>query len=418
MVFYAGFDKTVKKRSLNSMLNFKDSFSIAVSSTAPFYSIMVTAPLIISLVGGGAPFIYLISAIPSILVCLSMQKLDNLIPSKGTVYSWNENHFLSWISGYCLAATGIICTAGLSIFAADAIVGENFNFRDSIVVLVSSILLVSCCIVNIKSIKIITVVQSIGILIQLTGMIYILFQIAQQGNYTEPISGSFSDWIHAIILSIFAYWGFDAVFALTEESEKDVSQKTSIISIVSLIAFFMILTYGLTVADIDTHNTLISISIVASSITAIGSTAIPTIRGVEAMAENNDMPGFLSSRKNASIIVLSLSILWSILAALFDGFFWDSIESVSIMVGIYFSLSCYAAYKKDKNKTHLVGLIIMIMITIIVLFTMFSTDYGETSVYGVGGVGIIVVVLLTLGLLFFAIIKHAKSQEQQPTVNN
>ena len=249
-------------------------------------------------------------------------------------------------------------------------------------------------------------------------MIYILFQIAQQGNYTEPISGGFSDWIHAIILSIFAYWGFDAVFALTEESEKDVSQKTSIVSIVSLIAFFMILTYGLTVADIDIHNTLISISIAVSSITAIGSTAIPTIRGVESMAENNDMPRFLSNRKNASIVVLLLSILWSILAALYDGFFWDSIESVSIMVGIYFSLSCYAAYKKDKNKTHLAGLIIMMMITIIVLFTMFSTDYGETSVYGVGGVGIIVIALLTLGLLFFAIIKHTKLQGQQPTINN
>ena len=49
---------------------------------------------------------------------------------------------------------------------------------------------------------------------------------------------------------------------------------------------------------------------------------------------------------------------------------------------------------------------------------MFSTDYGETSVYGVGGVGIIVIALLTLGLLFFAIIKHTKLQGQQPTINN
>ena len=170
-------------------------------------------------------------------------------------------------------------------------------------------------------------------------------------------------------------------------------------------------------ADIDIHNTLISTSIAVSSVTAIGSTAIPTIRGVEAMAENNDMPRFLSSRKNASITVLLLSILWSILAALFDGFFWDGIESVSIMVGIYFSLSCYAAYKKDKKTTHLVGLIIMMVITAIVLFTMFSTDYGETSIHGIGGVGIIVIALLTLGLLFFAITKQQNHKEKIP-VNN
>lgn len=387
------------------MLNFKDSFSVAVSSTAPFYSIMVTAPLIIALVGGGTPLIYLIAAIPSILVCYSMQEMDKISPSKGTVYSWNNNKFLAWFSGYSLALTGIICTAGLSIFAADTLIPQDYNYRDIIVFLLSALILTISIIINIKSIKIITFIQSLGIIIQFVAGCYIVYQVVQQGDYSINITGSFTDWIHAIILSIFAYWGFDAVFALTEESDKNVSQKTSIVSIISLVLFFMIITYGLTVIHIDTTNVLISSAMIISAITAIGSTVIPTIRGIESMAENNDMPKILSNRTTSSIIVTILIIIWSFLAVIIDGFFWDSIESVSIMVGIYFSLSCYTAYKNTRKIIHLTGLVLMSIITIIVLIVMFNMNYGETHYHNIGGVGLIVILLLSSGLLMFSVMR-------------
>ena len=387
------------------MLNFRDSFSVAVSSTAPFYSIMVTAPLIIALVGGGTPLIYLIAAIPSVLVCYSMQEMDKISPSKGTVYSWNNNKFLAWFSGYSLAATGIICTAGLSIFAADTIIPQDYNYRNIIVFLLSALILILSIIINIKSVKIITFIQSLGIIIQFVAGCYIVYQVVQQGDYSINITGSFTDWFHAVILSIFAYWGFDAVFALTEESDKNVSQKTSIVSIISLVLFFMIITYGLTVAHIDTTNVLISSAMIISAITAIGSTVIPTIRGIESMAENNDMPKILSNRTISSIIVTILIIIWSFLAVIIDGFFWDSIESVSIMVGIYFSLSCYAAYKNTRKIIHLTGLVLMSIITLIVLIVMFDMNYGETHYHNIGGVGLIVILLLSSGLLMFSVMR-------------
>lgn len=395
------------------MLNFKDSFSVAVSSTAPFYSIMVTAPLIIALVGGGSPLVYLIAAIPSVLVCYSMQEMDKINPSKGTVYSWNDNKFLAWFSGYSLAATGIICTAGLSIFAADTIIPQDYNYRNIIVFLLSALILILSIIINIKSVKIITFIQSLGIIIQFVAGCYIVYQVVKQGDYSINITGSFTDWFHAVILSIFAYWGFDAVFALTEESDKNIPQKASIISIVSLVLFFMIITYGLTVAHIDASNMIVSMAIIISAITAIGSTVIPTIRGIESMAENNDMPKILSHRTISSIIVTILIIIWSFLAVLVDGFFWDSIESVSIMVGIYFSLSCYAAYKSTKKAIHLSGLIVMSIITIIVLVSMFNKDYGETSYHNLGGVGIIVALLLCSGLIMFYAFKEKVNNDDK-----
>ena len=144
---------------------------------------------------------------------------------------------------------------------------------------------------------------------------------------------------------------------------------------------------------------------IISAITAIGSTVIPTIRGIESMAENNDMPKILSNRTISSIIVTILIIMWSFLAVIIDGFFWDSIESVSIMVGIYFSLSCYAAYKNTRKIIHLTGLVLMSIITIIVLIVMFNMNYGETHYHNIGGVGLIVILLLSSGLLMFSVMR-------------
>ena len=290
-------------------------------------------------------------------------------------------------------------------FAADTLIPQDYNYRNIIVFLLSALILTISIIINIKSIKIITFIQSLGIVIQFVAGCYIVFQVVKQGDYSINITGSFTDWTHAVILSIFAYWGFDAVFALTEESDKNVSQKTSIVSIISLVLFFMIITFGLTVIDIDTTNVLISSAIIISAITAIGSTVIPTIRGIESMAENDDMPTILSDRTISSIIVTLLIIAWSFLAVIIDGFFWDSIESVSIMVGIYFSLSCYAAYKNTRKIIHLTGLVLMSIITIIVLIVMFDIDYGETHYHNIGGVGLIVVLLLSSGLLMFSMIR-------------
>jgi len=170
----------------------------------------------------------------------------------------------------------------------------------------------------------------------------------------------------------------------------------------------MLLTYGVVVADIDTHNMFIAIPIVISSITAIGSTVIPTIRGIESMADNKDLPKFLSNRLSASITVMVLIIGWSFLAVIYDSFFFDSIEAVSIMVGIYFTLSCYAAYKNSKKIVHLIGLILMAMITIVVFISMFDINYGETNFYGVGGVGVIVIGLLCAGIIFYFIARKNK----------
>lgn len=375
-----------------------ESLSIATSSSAPLYSAIVTSILIFPLVGAlGVPIVYAISAIPSLLVCYSMTVNNSHITSKGSVYSWTGKGILSWLSGYSLMATGIICTAGLAVYASMMVIPEKSLL---VQVLLSSVIVVLGVVINTISIKLTTLIQNIGLLIQIIAIGYISYYFINNSPIIWEIHGNVIDWTHAFILALFAYWGFDAVFALSEESKKGVPNKTSMISIFVILGFYIsIAILSPTVYDQIVQDNFIRVAIAISSITAIGSTLIPTVRGVESMSDNGEFFEIFSYRIPTSIFVSFATLVWIVLSLIHEGFFWDSIEALSIMVGFYFTMSCIAAYKFSKNNTHLLSAILMGVLTIIVFAYMFTPDYGETSINNIGGVGIIVIVLFIIGFI-------------------
>lgn len=381
-------------------LSFFQSLSIATSSTAPLYSLVVTSILMFPLVGGlGVPLVYLLAVIPSLLVCYSMRINNTAITSKGSVYSWSGTGKISWLSGFALMVSGIICTAGLGIYAAEVLIGENKPFRS---LLIASIIIIIGVTINYFSVKMTTIIQNVGMIIQVIALIAIGYDVYNNASLDFTINGSISDWSHAFILALFAFWGFDAVFALSEETKEKVPNNSSITSIGIILTFFMFgsLLFPSVQNGEIVNSTLFGIALAISAITAIGSTVIPTVRGIEAMADNHELPKLLQNRSKSSILVATTIILWMILSVFINGFFWDSIEAISIFVGFYFTISALSAWKRTKQSIHMITTIIMTTLTIIVLTQMFKVDYGETSFMGViGGVGIIVTLIAIFGLL-------------------
>lgn len=151
------------------------------------------------------------------------------------------------------------------------------------------------------------------------------------------------------------------------------------------------------------QNDFIRMAIAISSITAIGSTLIPTVRGIESMSDNKEFFAVFSRRIPTSIFVSLATFMWIIVSLVHEGFFWDSIEALSIMVGFYFTMSCVAAYHFTKDIIHLVSAIIMGVLTAIVFVYMFDTTYGETTIGNIGGVGIIVIVLFIIGAILASV---------------
>ena len=294
-------------------LSFFQSLSIATSSTAPLYSLVVTSILMFPLVGGlGVPLVYLLAVIPSLLVCYSMRINNTAITSKGSVYSWSGTGKISWLSGFALMVSGIICTAGLGIYAAEVLIGENKPFRS---LLIASIIIIIGVTINYFSVKMTTIIQNVGMIIQVIALIAIGYDVYNNASLDFTINGSISDWSHAFILALFAFWGFDAVFALSEETKEKVPNNSSITSIGIILTFFMFgsLLFPSVQNGEIVNSTLFGIALAVSAITAIGSTVIPTVRGIEAMADNHELPKLLQNRSKSSILVATTIILWMIL---------------------------------------------------------------------------------------------------------
>lgn len=388
------------------MLRTSHALSLALSSTAPMYSVVVTAPLIIALVGSGAAFVYLLAAVPALLVSRSMACNDAAVPSKGTVYTWARPWpLLSWLSGYALAVTGVVATAGLAVVAVDEALSLWLSGTPRLVLAVvgASVLITLAMWLSSRSLRMVSAVQNIGLGVQILALVYAVWSLADVGFHLAPVTGGLGDWVHGVLLAVFAYWGFDAVFALTEESERGVPRVASAASILVLAAFFGLMSGALSspAAGQLLAHPLIVLAVVFSSVMALGSTLLPTVRGVEAMAENGGLPKALATRRGAAVFACAAAIVWGLLILVHEGFFWDTIEALSVLVGLYFTVSAFVAITTDRPHgiSHAVGAVLMGLITVATGAQMFGVDYGETSVAGVGGVGVIVTVILGVGML-------------------
>ena len=102
------------------MITLRDNFSLAVSATAQFYSLIVTVPLMYSLVGIIIPIIYLLSAIPILFTHYSMKHNNYHQSDNGAVYSWAQSSkTIAWIAGFSVVATDIISTSSQAVVAGE-----------------------------------------------------------------------------------------------------------------------------------------------------------------------------------------------------------------------------------------------------------------------------------------------------------
>lgn len=332
-----------------------------------------------------------------------MSANDARTQSKGTIYSWAKSHrFVAWFSGFCLASTGIIATSGLAVVAAEYGTGFFLPKNDGILstilpFLIAVALIIGAGRLSSSSLKLTSAIQNVGIGIQIAALIYSGYLVLTSDRIFQSVSGSPMDWIHGILLATFAYWGFDAAFALTEETDVKNPQKASLASILSMAFLFSVMALALASDSAESilSSPLVSIAIVFASVLSLGSTMLPAIRGLEAMSENSELPQFLSSSFRIEMFVIVLASLWSFFSILFSGFFWDSVESLSVLVGIYFSVSLYVSWQESSEDRKLfgVGFLLMSSIAVTTFIQSFSTNYGETSLYSIGGVA-----LITLGL--------------------
>ena len=131
---------------------------------------------------------------------------------------------------------------------------------------------------------------------------------------------------------------------------------------------------------------------------------MPTARGIEAMADARQVPswaGRLRSTSWTTAVVTAASVAWTGLLFVSEGLFTDTVEALSVLVGLYFAASSLIAAiharSRRERRIQSVAVALMVVITAAVAIQMLDPGYGTTAVCGVGGVGLIVVGLSALG---------------------
>jgi hypothetical protein len=96
------------------------SVVIAVSSTAPAYSMAATLGLIVGVVGVHAPAMLVVSFLPMLCIAYAFRELNKVDPDCGTTFTWTTRAFgpwAGWLGGWGIIAADIIVMASLSQIA-------------------------------------------------------------------------------------------------------------------------------------------------------------------------------------------------------------------------------------------------------------------------------------------------------------
>jgi amino acid transporter len=96
------------------------SVVIAVSSTAPAYSMAATLGLIIAIVGVHSPGTLIASFLPMLCIAYAFRELNKVDPDCGTTFTWTTRAFgplTGWMGGWGIIAADVIVMASLSQIA-------------------------------------------------------------------------------------------------------------------------------------------------------------------------------------------------------------------------------------------------------------------------------------------------------------
>jgi amino acid transporter len=101
-------------------LGLVSSVVIAVSSTAPAYSMAATLGLIVAIVGVHSPGTLIVSFLPMLCIAYAFRELNKADPDCGITFTWAARAFgprTGWMGGWGIIAADVIVMASLSQIA-------------------------------------------------------------------------------------------------------------------------------------------------------------------------------------------------------------------------------------------------------------------------------------------------------------
>lgn len=376
--------------------------AVGVNTTSPAFSLAaVLAPMAL-LVGYATPIVLVVSFIPMALTSLAFMYLNRRDPDCGTTFSWVTRAIgprSGFLAGWVLAAAGVLVlgslaetaiTYGLRTFGLDSLAANR-----TLVVVCAALLIVVMTGLAIvgsdSSIRLQTILTFVQVGILLLFAIAAAFLTFRTGlpaftsDWLNPFSQGLDSLVAAMLLGVFAFWGWEAATNLSEECRKPsdagragVLSTLILITTYLLVAIFVVMYLGesdfypvgesgLVMVDMSgvvlgPFAFLVLLAVAVSALASTQSTMVPGSRAFLSMARRGALPAKLGLTHPrfkspwASLTLLGgVAATWFLLvSSISANAMIDTLSSLGILVAFYYSITgiaCVVYYRKHVTAS-------------------------------------------------------------------
>jgi len=452
---------------------------VGLSCCAPAYTMTAALGPAASQVDDQLPAIFIVGFLPMFLVAMGYMALNRAMPDSGTTFTWATRAFgpwVGWIAAWGLLAATILVlsnTAGIAetflflalsqIFHSEAIVTLGNNPLVNIAVCV--VFLAVTTGISYRGMQTTKGFQYVMAAIQVLGLVwFIVAALIAANNGSNPDSipirlswfnpfavSSFSAFSAGIAVSIFAYWGWDTVLTMSEETKEDAkgssSGKAATILILTLVALYVLIgvatvsyagvghgptglnnpAMSANVFSALSHPVMgwaaiiLSLAVLCSAAASLQSTQFSPARTLLAMGHYKAIPAkFAEVHPRYQSPSFALIVSGAIAAAFYalmrivsTNALWDTITALGLLVCFYYGITAFAcvwyfrreafqSVSKFFMKIFMPGLGGILLFIILIKTTISSLDPAFGSGADIGGIGLVFIMgagVLALGVV-------------------
>ena len=442
------------------------SVVIAVSSTAPAYSMAATLGLIVAIVGVHSPGTLIVSFLPMLCIAYAFRELNKADPDCGTTFTWSARAFgprTGWMGGWGIIAADIIVMASLAQIAGRYFLqlvgaGAAGTVWVTAAGVVFIALLTAVCY---RGIEVSARLQQVLLAIEVgTLAVFAVVALVKAGTghglpgaarpsagWLNPWTGSFGHLSNSFLLAVFIYWGWDCALSVNEETKDSARTpgRAAVMATLMLVAIFAVISAATLAyagpAFLAAHSTdvlgamassvlgstpgkLLVLCVLTSTAASTQTTIMPTARAVLAMAAHGAIPGWFArmhpryrTPTTATLVMGTASaIFFVLLTSVSKNVLADSAASVGLLIAFYYGLTGFACvwfFRRElltsahtllvKGILPLIGGLTLLGAFVLSIKSYWPAASSYSSFHGVGGIFLIGAGSLVIGVIVMLI---------------
>ena len=223
------------QQELKRSLGLFSSFAVAFSYISPSTGIFALFALGISTIGGVFFWSWPIVALGQFIIALSFAEVSSHIPVAGSVYQWSKhlsNRTHAWFTGWMYLFAGILTVTSVAVTLPLALIptldGMGWHMANNLSNqrTIAAVFLVVVTLLNIYGVRVVALINNVGVLFEVLGMVVFAFILALFHNH-QGVGVVFDDggtngtvglFLVAMFMSLFVIYGFDTASTLAEET--------------------------------------------------------------------------------------------------------------------------------------------------------------------------------------------------------